>query len=93
MTTEDFNQLKAWIEKSAVVEFAEEEAILDTQGDASFTKNIDADRYLELSWCNDKCYLTLNFHSGELGLEIYNIDERNAHLCVDIFSHMIHWNI
>lgn len=99
MTQKDFEETKLWLEKVTGMKFRDGEALFNGSTSAMFEKAIneqpsdDDERYVRLVFSDDKCSLFFLDESGYINeTMIYQTDRNNAHLCVDIFSHMIHWN-
>lgn len=86
MTQERFKTLKKWVEQVTNYDFPEGWAHFDENG-AYFSAML-RECTLSLGFNDDESVELILLRDDEDDLSIYKTDERNAHLCTDIFSHM-----
>lgn len=88
MTQKEFEARKTWLEKVANVDFGEDAKYKPDE--FQFEHYIDADMWVVVYFTKDEC--SVYVHAKTNVIEIYRADIQNAHICADIFSHIIHWN-
>lgn len=93
MTQKEFIDTKIWLEKVTNLTFSDDEAILAADGVATFENAIDVDTRAEIAFNDEDCAVYLYDNNAEWGvIEICKQSRYNAHLCTEVFAHIIHHN-